>query len=422
MSWQRTAERVAGAFPHVPRGILAFLRSGWAETYPAELARAEGAHAFTADGRRYVDWTMGKGPVILGHAREEIDRAAFERARRGLLLPGIAPEYEALAARLSSLVPAMESIAFTKNGSDAVSIAIRLARVHTGRDWILSAGYHGWDERVRGESLAASSPSRSVADFAYDLGALEDAVRAHGDRVAAVLVTPEPAFFGPELLRACAQLAERCGAVLIADEVRCGMRLAPGGAHEAHGVRPDLVTMSKGLANGWPIAAVGGRREVMEASAQTFVFGTHYAEAAALAASLETLRIAEEERALERLREAGEALSARMAGAFAERGVAARVLGPPSMPTFLFADPAVEDAFYAEAARAGVLFFQDDAQCPSAVHGAVVEETVQLLEPVIASLAGGPRELSGEALERYAARRMIAKGAFDLAAVHRTLR
>ena len=422
--WQTTAEEL-GAIEHAPSGIWAFARAGWSPSYPTIFDRAEGAHAWDASGRRYVDWLMGKGPVILGHAREEVDRAAFDRARRGTMLPGIAREYGEAAERLSAMVPSIELAAFAKNGSDAVSIALRLARVFTARSWVLSSGYHGWDERVAGSALADRAPGKGVADFGYDLDALERALTRHGDAVAAVLVTPEPAFFAPSWLRRAAELARGAGALFICDEVRCGLRLAPGGAHHAAGVTADLVAMSKGLANGYPLATVGGRRDVMNASRDTFVFGTHYAESVSLAACVCCLDIVEREGSLAVIRDVGARLGAKVDAGLAAHGVAAWVLGPPSMPTVLFEAEADEDAFYAGAVEAGVLFFQDDAQCPSASHGdAEIDETLSALDPLLARLGRQTtREStpSDAALRRVASRRMIAPEAFDAAATRAML-
>jgi len=406
--WQRTAAALDG-LAHVPRGVMAYMRAGHAAAYPPVFERAAGVEAFDASGRRYLDWVMGKGPLVFGHAREEIDRAAFDAARRGQLLPGLSPDYEAVATRLARLLPPMEATAFAKNGSDAVAIAIRLARVFTGRGWILSSGYHGWDERVSGGALEAEREA-GVADFGYELAALEGALHALDGRVAAVLVSPEPAFLDAAWLRDVARLARAADALLLVDEVRCGFRLAIGGAHDAFGVTPDLVCLSKGLTNGYPLAAVGGRADVMAASARTFVFGTYYGEAASLAAARVCLDLTEAERPQAALARVGAALSSAMDAAFERRGVHAHVLGPPSMPTFLFADPADEARFFDAAVQAGVLFFQDDAQCPSAAHTERhVEETVRALDPVLSALSrpDRPAVASLETRARYAARRGI---------------
>jgi len=423
--WQLTAANMEG-FDHVPSGAIAYMRAGHARSYPLLFASAEGAYAIDTSGRRYVDWVMGKGPVTLGHGREEIDRAAFEAARSGILLPGLSRSYARVATRLSRLVPAMESITFAKNGSDAVAIALRLARVHSGRGWVLSSGYHGWDERVRGDSVGATLPSREsgVADFGYDLDLLERVLDAEGERVAAVLVSPEPAFLGDDFLRRVAASAKERGALFIVDEVRCGMRLALGGAHDSAGVRPDLVAMSKGLTNGYPLAAVGGLRALMDASRDTFIFGTYYGETASLAAADACLEIVEREGAIESIAAAGHALSFAMGEAFVQHGVRAHVLGPAAMPTFLFESRDDEATFYGRAAEAGVLFFQDDAQCPSTEHGATeVQATLTALAPVFDELSRSERSLAParEVIERYAARRGIREGVADAAHIERTL-
>ncbi len=414
----RWTETVAGmeaeleGLAHVPRGILAYLRAGWAPEYPVELARGSGGRVWDASGREHVDWVMGKGPVILGHGRAEVVEAAAARAASGGLLPGLAPEYGALAARVAGAIEVAERVAFAKNGSDAVSIAMRLARIDTGRRGVLSAGYHGWDDRVQGAPGVAPT---GVSDFGYDLDALERALAAHGEAIAAVLITPEPAFLGAAHLARVAELARGAGARLIVDEVRCGMRVAIGGAHERFGVRPDLIAMSKGLANGFPLSLVAGRADVMEASARTFVFGSNYGEAVALAAGLATFEIALAEGALARLADAGERLARALAAELTRRGAAACVIGPRAMPTIVFERPADEDAFYARAAAAGVLFFQDDAQCPSAAHGeAEITDTMGRLGPALDAIEGRG-EVSDDAIRRYAARRMIAPGAFDVA-------
>lgn len=417
--WQRTAAALSD-WPRIPSGVLAFLRVGHSPAYPTQIDCGEGAHVWDRDGRRYIDWVMGRGPVTLGHGRAEVVEAAFDRAKRGTLLPGISEEYAALGERLSRQLPVAESSMFAKNGSDAIMAAMRLARVYTGRRLVLSAGYHGWDEQVRGAEPVDAAEHASVLDFRYDLAALEAALEHLGERCAAILVTPEPAFFGSDLLRTCRELSDRVGALLIVDEVRCGLRVAFGGAHEIHGVSPDIVCLSKGLANGFPLAAVCGRRDVMESSLETFIFSTHYAEAVSLAAALAAITITLDEDVIGHMARVGAELMRGLDDLFERHGVAARLLGPPSMPTILFEQPDTEDAFFAGSARAGVLFFQDDAQCLSLAHDLeVVDETLERLDSVVAALPAVGREAhsTDATIERYAARRMIAPGLVDCEAI-----
>lgn len=406
---------------HVPRGILTFLRSGFSHGYPTFLERGAGAYVFDAAGRRWVDWVQGKGAVTLGHARAEVDRAAASRAASGILLGACPPEYEKLAARLCEYLPGAESALFVKNGSDAVQVAIRLARVATGRDLVVSAGYHGWDDRL----LPGAAPVRvpgSVIDFGYDLAELERVLDNEGSRVACVLVTPEPAFFGAAHLARIAELARAASALFVVDEVRAGLRVAPAGAHQHFGVLADLFTLSKGLANGHPLAAVVGRKSVLDASDRTYVFGTYYAEASGLAAGLASLDLYRSEAVIEAIWRAGEGLMRGLDEIFDDVGIRAVCLGPAPVMQILFDDERAEAAFYAGAVRRGVLFFQDDGQCPSAAHAEEhLRETLAVCREVAVEirrdLQGGRSErlfaLSAEMRARYARRRMIEPRALD---------
>jgi glutamate-1-semialdehyde 2,1-aminomutase len=405
----------------VARGILPYLRSGWAHTYPTYLARGEGALVWDEQGRSWIDWVSGRGAVTLGHACKAVDEAAAERARRGFLFGACPREYEQLAEKLALLLPCAEKSIFAKNGSDAVEIAICLARTVSGRDLVASAGYHGWHERLR-PGASDRSQAGAVVDFGYDLARLEALAEREGSRLAAILVSPEPAFFDAELLVRAADIARSTSALLIVDEVRCGFRLCPGGAHELWGVVPDLIVLSKGLANGYPLSAVTGRADVLDASADTFVFGTYYAEAVALAAANACLDVYERDAVVSRIWQAGRALLGGLDAIFRSEGVSARPIGPPPMPQILFEDEPAEATFYARAAERGVLFFQEDGQCPSAAHGpGEIERTLEVCAEVARDIRRdhqGNRKRSLPALDQvkighYAERRMIHPHAVD---------
>ncbi len=414
---------------HVPHGILTFLRSGYSHGYPTFLARGSGAFVWDASGRRWLDWVQGKGAVTLGHACPEVDAAVARRGSQGVLLGACPAEYEELAGVLARWLPGVEQALFVKNGSDAIHAALRLARVFTGRDLVVSAGYHGWDDRLLPGAAPAPVPG-AVLDFGYDLRELERLLTEQGSRVAAVLVTPEPGFFGRELLERARALAHTASALFIVDEVRAGLRLAPAGAHQHLGVSADLFTLSKGLANGYPLAAVLGRKDVLEASARTYVFGTYYAEASALAAALASVRLYQERDVVGAIWRAGAELMGGLEQVFAEEGVRARCLGPAPILQVLFEDQAAEARFYAGAVRRGVLFFQDDGQCPSAAHTPEhVTETLAVCREVAreirAELQGGRAERletpSAELVARAAKRRMIRPEAVDAESFGRRL-
>ncbi|MFO0565762.1 MAG: aminotransferase class III-fold pyridoxal phosphate-dependent enzyme [Polyangiaceae bacterium] len=409
----------------VPRGILTFLRSGYVHGYPTVLTRGQGARVFDSRGRSYLDWVQGKGAVTLGHAHPEVEARAAARGRDGVLFGACPEEYLELARRLAETLPGVGAAAFVKNGSDAIHVALRLCRTFTGRDLVLSAGYHGWDDRLLPGAAPSPVPG-AVVDFGYDLGRLEQLLETHGPRVAAVLVTPEPLFFGGEYLRRVEALARAASALFVVDEVRAGMRVAPAGAHALAGVSPDLFTLSKGLANGHPLAAVVGKREVMEASSRTYVFGTYYAEACSLAAALATQEVYAKANVVAAIESAGRALLDGMGALFAELGISAYAVGPAPVLQFLFEDEAAEAAFYQGAVRRGLLFFQNDAQCPSLAHGTEeVAQTLALCREVLLDVlrehpgdrSGTRSEPSQALLERAAKRRMIDSGALDRAAV-----
>jgi glutamate-1-semialdehyde aminotransferase len=380
-----------------------------------EFARGSGALVWDVDGRQYVDWVSGKGAVTLGHGHPAVTRAVTECIARGTLLPGVSQEYEPAAAALAQLVPNTERVVFAKSGSDAVHIALRLARLSRKRDVVLSAGYHGWDDRLL--PGAAPEPARgAVIDFGYDLARARRLAEESVGRVAAVLVTPEPAFFGAEQLAACAQLAEELDAVFIMDEVRCGLRLSAGGAHQYFSVAPDIAVFSKGLANGLPLSAVVGRAELLDVAERTFIFGTYYGEALALAAARATLAQYATENVVGQLWARGQQLMTSLNALFEEHRTLAWCVGPPPMPQILFEDAGQEDRFYSEAVKQGVLFFQDDAQCPNIALGAEeVAHTEAACAAVLTDFAPSKRPESPSpcCVQRYAARRMIAPTALE---------
>jgi glutamate-1-semialdehyde 2,1-aminomutase len=391
-----------------PLGILRFLRAGATASFPSYLTRGEGAYVWDDQGRRFIDWVAGKGAVTLGHARAEVDARAAERARGGFLFAGCPLEYEELADRLAELLPCAEKTVFAKNGSDAVQIALRLGRTFTGRQGVASAGYHGWDQQ-------------GVRDFGYDLKELAAIADQSPGSLAAVLVTPEPAFFDAEWLERCAEIARSAGALLILDEVRAGMRIRHGGAHELFGVRPDLICLSKGLANGYPLAAVSGRADVLDASDRTYIFGTYYADAVALAAGLACLEIYVREAVIDQLWNIATRLMRGLEETLHAEGIQARSIGPGPMSQLVFEEQPIEEAFYERMVARGVLIWAE-GPCPSACHGAAeIEATLTAAREVAREIRNeqapsAARELgrlTPGAIFRSAERRRIRASALD---------
>ena len=257
---------------------------------PLHYTHAAGCRVQTADGHALVDCTSALGAVALGYADPDVTRAVCDAARAGPV-SGLTSTLEpALAERLADTVPCAERALFLKSGAEATSAAVRLARTATGRDVVLASGYFGWhdwasDADTRG--VPASARDAVVRLARDDLAALARVVDAVGaSAVAAILVEPVVERMpDPTWMRALAETASRIGAVLIFDEVKTVCRLTRGGYQQLAGIVPDLTVVGKALANGYPLAAVVGRRAVMDAARATWISSTLASEATALAAA-----------------------------------------------------------------------------------------------------------------------------------------
>ena len=263
---------------------------------PARMTRASGARVWDDTGREYVDYIMALGAVALGYGHPAVNRAAEAAIAAGVVGP-LPPVAEAeLAEALAERIPWLERIRFLKTGAEAVAAAVRLARVATGRDAVLGCGYHGWLDWCQGATEGVPAATRSLfAELPFnDVAAGRELIRERGSALAAVVVEPvivsEPARAWLEMLRLETQ---RVGAVLIFDEIKTAFRLAIGGAVERYALepKPDLVVIGKALANGFPLAAVGGRADLMAGTSRTWISSTLATEGVALAAARATLEV-----------------------------------------------------------------------------------------------------------------------------------
>lgn len=274
-----------------------------------QMARAEGCRLWDTSGKEYLDTAMALGAVALGYGHPAV-ADAVRRAVSDGVVGSLPPALEAeVAEQLGRAIPLCESVRFLKTGAEAVAAAVRIARVHTGRERVISSGYHGWLDwcvDVPGVPKQVRALTDSVP--AGDVEALE---RAFGlpDPVAAVVL--EPAVDGPprpSWLERARQLASQHGAVLVFDEIKTAFRIAVGGATEAVGVTPDIIVLGKALGNGFPIAVVGGPASLMEAAAETWISSTLATEHVSLAAAQAVLRTFESDDVVQRLRTAGSSL------------------------------------------------------------------------------------------------------------------
>jgi len=362
--YERAKAVVPGGIPGI-RAPENFVRGA----YPVLLAGGNGGRITDVDGNEFVDLLLGYGPIILGHGETVVDRAADDRALHGFCLNLPSPLMIELAERLVELVPCAEQVLFFKTGSDATTAAVRIARAHTGRDLVLHCGYHGWhDWCLESDPGVPRRPRQEVYPFRYnDADELEALLRRHAGEVAAVVITPIGHEFDrqietpqPEFLQAVRRLADAHGAVLVFDEVRSGFRVHIGGAQALYGVTPDLTALGKAMANGYPITALVGCREVMSSATRTFISSTYFPNSMEMAAALATLGLLTDQNVLASVHAAGGRFADALQTLVAETGLPVSLSPYPEMPFLHFdaglaADQAARrDRFYGRLAEAGV--------------------------------------------------------------------
>jgi len=265
---------------------------------PAQLVRASGCRVWDRSGREYLDYVMALGAVALGYGHAAVNRAAQEAIAAGVVGPLPPVVEQELAEALAARMPWLERVRFLKTGAEAVAAAVRLARVATGREYVLGCGYHGWLDWCQGGAEGIPAAVRSLfAELPFnDVTAAREMIRERGRELAAVVIEPlvvtEPS---REWLQVLRDETTRAGAVLVFDEIKTAFRLAVGGAVERYALqpRPDLIVLGKALANGFPLAVVGGRADLMEGASRTWISSTLATESVALAAGRATLEVFE---------------------------------------------------------------------------------------------------------------------------------
>ena len=268
---------------------------------PLFLERGEGCRVWDVDGNCFVDYICALGPVTIGYHDERVDRAVIEQLSKGVSFSQPSPLTIELAEKLTQIIPCAEMVRFVKNGSDATAAAVRLARAYTERDIVLCCGYHGMQDWYISTTMNnAGIPtvmSELTRTFVYnDLEDLKQRLMESSGRVAAIILEPLQGN-GPRegYLESVKNLAHENGVLLIFDEVVSGFRYALGGASELYSVTPDLASYGKGMANGLPLSAVAGRRDILELIGEKAVFisTTFGGEMLSIAATLATIGILE---------------------------------------------------------------------------------------------------------------------------------
>jgi glutamate-1-semialdehyde aminotransferase len=357
--------------------------------FPRYAARGLGAHVWDVDGHEYIDYLLGYGPIILGHAHPEVTAAVIAEIGEGnCFSPLWTTQQVALTERLTEIIPGAELALLLKTGSEATSAAVRLARVFTGRDKVVRWGYNGWHDWSVWQSAGVPRAVRENSiEFDFTAAGLTRVLREHSGEVAAVVTMPfEFETTSAEHLQALVEIAHQHGALMIFDEMRSGFRMALGGAQEFFGVTADLATFSKAMANGFPISAVTGRRDVLECLQATKISSTFYAGSAEMAAALATIEILRSTNALATIWARGLQLQEGLRDLVAKWRVRANVAGYPPFPflTFDAEHPRRSEAiaaFYTESTLRGLLLHPDHQWFVSSAHTeADIDETLAAID------------------------------------------
>jgi glutamate-1-semialdehyde aminotransferase len=293
--WRTAKKIIPGGNQLLSKRSEQFLPDYW----PAYYRKAKGVEVWDLDNNHYIDMSiMGIGACPLGYADPDVDAAVKSRIDNGSMCTLNSPEEVELAEKLIDLHPWADMVRYARGGGEAMTIAVRIARAHTKKDTIAFCGYHGWhdwylaanladDSNLDGHLLPGLAPAGvprglkgSSVPFQYNhTDELEAIAEKHKGKLAAIVLEPirdhEPA---PGFLQAVQKIAKECDAVLIVDEVSSGFRLTTGGAHLLYGLRPDIAVFAKAMSNGYPMAAIIGKEDVMQSAQDTFISSTYWTE------------------------------------------------------------------------------------------------------------------------------------------------
>lgn len=305
--WNRAKKIIPGGNQLLSKRAEMFLPEAW----PAYYQKAKGVEVWDLNGQRFTDMSiMGIGSCILGYANPDVNRAVKRAVDLGSMSTLNCHEEVELAERLIGLHPWAGMVRFARTGGEACAIAVRIARASSGKDKVLFCGYHGWsdwyiasnltDSKNLAEQLLPGLAPKGVPKaltgtaipFHYgDLKELRATVRKHAGQIGVIMMEVQRhKSVDVPFLKAVRKIASEEKAVLVFDEVTSGFRVRCGGCHMLYGIEPDIVVLGKALGNGYSIAAIVGRKHVMEAAQETFISSTYWTERIGFAASLEMLR------------------------------------------------------------------------------------------------------------------------------------
>jgi len=371
-TFNKSKEMFARAAKVIPQGIYGhftpvILVPG---AYPYFVQKAKGSHFWDVDGNEYIDYMCAYGPMILGYANEKVDEAFMSQARNGTSVTIPSPLLVDLAERMVEINDCADWALFGKNGADATSLSVILARGYTRRNKIVLAegGYHGTQPWAGSNHVGITSADRSDIIMVPwgDLNAFKEVVEKNKDQIAGAMFTPyhhpvwdnqklpEPGFWAG-MRRVC----DENDIILIIDDVRSGWRLDLKGAAHYFGFKPDLACYCKAIANGYPISALVGTQKMRIVASKAYATGSYWANSPEMAAALACIDEMEKIDAPSILRQRGEALMKGLNDLADTHGLQVTTSGPPAIPFMKFANETnfMRSQFFgAQCSKHGVLF------------------------------------------------------------------
>ena len=339
--------------------------------YPIFLEHGKGSHVWDVDGNEFVDWVCSYGPLVLGHNNENVDNAVIENIKNGFCFTLFHPVHNELIKKLLEIMPWAQMAKILTSGSDSTAAAVRMARIYTEKDKVIRWGYHGWHDWSYGgagtDKVPYGVPKSAVTDiltFNYnDLGSLEKVFSENKGKVACVIMQPfEASNELPEegFLEGVKRITHENDAVLIFDEMRTGFRVSLGGSLEYFNVTPDMACFSKAMANGYPISAVLGKKDIMLPSQKTKISATFFPNTFPMVASLATIKEIQDRNGIEYMWKQGTRLVKGFESMINDLGIEAKMLGLPVVPMlkFIYNDPqkneTAKNIFFSEVIEKGI--------------------------------------------------------------------
>jgi glutamate-1-semialdehyde 2,1-aminomutase len=350
--WQKALRLIPGGGMLLSKRAELFAPEQW----PTYFSRAKGCRVWDLAGREYIDMQMSVGQAICGYADPDVDGAVRRRIENGVTTTLNSPDEVELAELLCDIFPCAEMVRFTRTGGEALSVAIRIARAHTRRDRVAFCGYHGWsdwylaanlvgEDSLRGHllpGLAAEGVPKGLTGtalpFEYNHAEqLQALLEKYPGEFAAIIMEPIRQYDPlPDFLPTVKKLAKEHGCVLIFDEVTVGFRYAMGGAEEYLKIAGDMAVIAKAMSNGYAMAAVMGRREVMESAQRSFISSSYWTEGVGPAAALATIKKLRAVDAPHHFWRLGRIVREGLGKAAARHNLPIKVHGKPPLPCMAF--------------------------------------------------------------------------------------